>query len=241
MFDAFIVGSARRPTTLHMRRRNARLRRAAAAVCAGAAVFALLHLLTSLLLPQRIVVAARDIPRGAALAASDLRLTRSAPAPGVMRALGAAGSAVGRMTLAPLRKNQPIFPTTLTDAPKTPAGHTVVQVRLASSRQRLAVGDAVTLVTSGGCDAASRTSNGVCVLSARAVVVLAPESAESDSPLNGGKTIAADAGGVAMAMPSQDALRVLARQGASETSPILAVTATGPPTPTPTSSPNASP
>ena len=141
------------PDGLRRRRCRALMARAAAAACAGLAVFAALTCVLSTVERVPVVVVTRDLARGARLAATDLRVERTPRAPAVEGAVHEPRDAVGMVLHTDAAAGQPLYPASIRAEPVAPAGHTVLGVSVASDVAGLAPGDQVALATAVGCPA----------------------------------------------------------------------------------------
>jgi Flp pilus assembly protein CpaB len=165
-----------------VRRRVLRRRRLIAVTLIGVAVASSLRALAPPA-PETtaVLVAARDLPAGQAIAAGDL--VEVAVPPGVVPE-GVAGDPVGRLLAAPLRRGEPVTDVRLVGAELTAATPDTVAlpVRLSDAGQAslLSVGDRIDLVAT---DPQARTTT---ALAERATVLAVPaEDVAADGALPG--------------------------------------------------------
>ena len=111
------------------RRRDARLHRILASVCAGLAVFAALQSVRLSFATQPVVVATQAIPFDESLRG----------------AIHTIDDAVGAIAQVDIGKNNAVMASMARASPTVPQGHTSVEVRLASAADGLLPGDRVTL------------------------------------------------------------------------------------------------
>ncbi|MBM6700013.1 flagella basal body P-ring formation protein FlgA [Bifidobacterium pullorum subsp. saeculare] len=215
-------GGRQVPDGLRRRRMRAGLTRAAAAACAGLAVFLTLQCVLGTVETMPVVVATRALERGATIAAGDVAVARTPRSPAVEGAAHDDAAVVGMVAQTAVERGQPLYPTAIRASPVPPDGHTVLEVRVASDIAALTPGDHVSLASAMGCaDAASASeahaqgdAQGAaepCVLTDRALVMARPSKDE-----DGGV-----GGMVSLAMPPGAALAVMATQ---EAGAIVAVT-----------------
>ncbi|MCH9276208.1 SAF domain-containing protein [Bifidobacterium amazonense] len=219
------------------RRRTMRLmRRWLSALCAGLAVFAALSCVLETAETRRILVAASDIARGSSVDGTRLRMIE-VPAHAVFDAVVDStaeldGDAVAQVDIA---AGQPLFRSMIGTRPAVPDGHAVVEVRLSSAPDALTAGETIALASAHGCahaddadgDAADGTADrdgsgqlepdavASCTLTSQAIVVALPAGSSVDDPSRTGS-----ANLVSLAMPADDAMRVLTAQ---ESGPVIAV------------------
>lgn len=222
----FFVGKAGRPGSLRRRRLMDALRRMMVAVCVGLAVFAALACVTGSVATRTVVIAAADIARGTAVDGSMLRLARMPAGDGsALRGAWASledlpGHGIAQVDIV---AGQPVYGPMIRDQPTIPNGFTVIEVRLASDADALMAGDEIALASAAGCDDADKdedsgrtdgddASHPSCVLVERALVM-------GQSPKASAAGYATDAT-TALAMPPEDALRVMSSQ---EAGAIIAV------------------
>ncbi len=157
-----------------VRRQVLARRRGLAALCAAAAVATALHSLRPVQPETRTVVAAaRDLPAGTVLAATDLT---SVALPSGAVPSGSVREAAGRTLAAPIRAGEPVTDVRLVGAPLVAAypGRVAVPLRLPDPGMvdLLRVGDRIDLV-------AADPQGGAAVEVARDLVVMAlPDAAE---------------------------------------------------------------
>lgn len=127
------------------RRRDARLHRILASVCAGLAVFAALHSVRLSFATQPVVVATQAIAKGDTIARGMVEL-RDIPFDESLRgAIHTIDDAVGAIAQVDIGKNNAVMASMARASPTVPQGHTSVEVRLASAADGLLPGDRVTL------------------------------------------------------------------------------------------------
>lgn len=132
-------------TASHRRRRNARLHRLLAAVCAGLAVFAALQCVRLTISTQPVVIAAQPIAKGSVITADSLAL-RDLPYDEALRnVFRDCDDAVGLIAQVDVAEGGIVTSTMARASPVVPEGYTAIEVRLASSADNLSLGDAVTL------------------------------------------------------------------------------------------------
>ena len=173
------------------------MRRFAAALSAGTAVLLAFGVALAGADTRPVLVAVSPAAQGDALTDAQLALTQ-VPATDCLD--GAIGSwdewrsryGAAAVAAIDIEAGQPIFPTMIRASPVTPAGHTVIAIRLASDDATLMVGDEIELVSAVGCADGEPS----CRLSERAIVM------------------GADGEYTAVALSADDALRVMASQEA---------------------------
>lgn len=215
---------------LSKRRAKAKLTRLAAAVCAGLAMFAALSCVEATVATTPVVVATREIARGNVVRKADVEVAALPASSAMEHALGDMDEAVGTVAQGDIEAGQPLFDTSVSEAPVAPDNRTVLEVRVASDVADLIAGDRVALATAitescpadapenpppeatdGDASAAqTETLDGLCSLSEDALVMAKPR--KDDQNISGGT--------VSLALPPQDALRVMAVQ---ENAPIVAI------------------
>lgn len=230
-----LTGSLRkalRPATLRQRRLLSSIRRAAAAACAGLAVFSALQYVSASVTSRPVVVTARAVTRGTMLSEADVTVTPMPDSPGWDGALDDAALAVGAIIQMDAEAGQPLFSSALGHRPSAPQGHTVIGVRLASSSGQFAAGDLVTLLAGSGCaDDAAMNQSGMCVLADRAMVMDGGSARDPPGSGDGSQSGSVDGdaivdyggqedGVVTLAMKPSDALAVMTAQ---REGPVMAV------------------
>ena len=132
-------------TAPHWRRKNARLHRLLAAVCAGLAMFAALQCVRLTISTQPVVIAAQPIAKGSVITADSLAL-RDLPYDKALRnVFHDCADAVGLIAQVDVAEGGIVTSTMARASPVVSEGYTVIEVRLASSADNLSLGDVVTL------------------------------------------------------------------------------------------------
>ncbi|MFT8592393.1 MAG: SAF domain-containing protein [Bifidobacterium sp.] len=146
--------------SLQRRRLQAHLRHLLIVLLSGLTVFAVCQSIVQGLQRQiQVVVAARNVARGATLRAEDLGIVKvpdSAMTPHFILSIGAAE---GRQSQTELKTGQPLVDGSIKDSPGIASGRTSIQIRLASVPAQIATGDSVRLVSSGTCSSRSTTED----------------------------------------------------------------------------------
>ncbi|GAA4360090.1 Flp pilus assembly protein CpaB [Angustibacter luteus] len=189
-----------------LRRRGHGLRRWLAAGCAAAATAVALGTLAPDPRPGvPVLVAARDVPAGAALQDGDLDVVRRPATEVPAQALTSTDAAVGRVVAAPLRAREVLTRSRLVGRSllaARPAGDVMVPVRMAdgAASALLTPGSRVDVLVAAPDQPAARTV-------ARGATVLAVPGAASSGASTGGSTLL---GGSAATDPGQGGLVLLA-------------------------------
>lgn len=132
-------------TAPYRRRRNARLHRLLAAVCAGLAMFAALQCVRLTISTQPVVIAAQPIAKGSVITVDSLAL-RDIPYDEALRSVAHdIDDAVGLIAQVDIAEGSIVTSAMARASPVVPKGYTAVEVRLASSADSLTIGDTVTL------------------------------------------------------------------------------------------------
>ncbi|WP_211279946.1 SAF domain-containing protein [Bifidobacterium eulemuris] len=201
---------------------------------------------SSLVTTTPVVVARTAIRRGETIEQTDVAWADMPVSPTSRLLVDSTALVVGRVAQVDIDVGQPFTTHMARDSPVTPAGHTVIEVRLSSDAERLIAGDTVSLVSAMGCDAA--VGDAPEAVSGSGAEAGADAGADADRDVNGkvgedaglldgacvlarsalamdrshADEASASAGSVVpFAMPPRDALRVMASQ---EAGAIVAVT-----------------
>ena len=169
-------------------------------VAAAGAALAMMLALACILADHEtrpILVAASRIERGATLHPDQLTLVQVPAADCLGTAIGSwddwtahhGGTAIAAIDI---EAGQPILPAMIRASPVTPAGHTVIEVRLASDGTTLTPGDEIALASAVGCADDARS----CLICDHAIVM------------------GTDGEYTTVALDADDALRIMASQEA---------------------------
>ncbi|KAB8286734.1 flagellar basal body P-ring biosynthesis protein FlgA [Bifidobacterium ramosum] len=180
------------------------MRRWTAAICAAGAVYAGLMCVAGATVTRPVVVAATAMRRGDAVNGDMFRVVEVPADAALDTALSSmedvADDGIAQVDIA---EGQPIFDAMIRGSPVTPDGFTVIEVRLASAVDALMVGDTVSLSSAMGCAAGDDAHDDAhddaeisCLLAERALVMSRFKEL------------------TALAMPPEDALRVMTSQEA---------------------------
>jgi hypothetical protein len=200
------------PGSLKRRRAVVFARRLTAAICAGLAVLFGLEAVLASVETETVVVASRPIARGETIMADDVRLAEMPKSSLSPSMVGKVKDVMGRIAQIDIAPEDPMLKPMARNAPITPDGFTVIEVRLASEETSLITGDTIALDSAIGC--ANETAVEApqsCKLVERAIVMEHPGKPSGNYDENPP---------VSLAMPPEDALRVMASQ---EAGAIIAV------------------
>lgn len=193
-------------------------RRLLCAAAASVAVFAALMCVVTATATRMIVVAAVDIEYGTVIDPDMVRVTAwpssdSLVLPNVFVTMEEIPD--GGIAQVDIGAGQPLFRPMIRDQPSVPDGFTVIEVHLASDTGALIPGDTVALASLAGCEGshdAGASSEQSCILVEHAMVMTGRGTKGASSETSSGNY---DARSLTMlAMPPDDALRVMASQEA---------------------------